>query len=78
VGYAAARNAAAVLEVAATLFTAGNWEPPLTRYTVGVLAKNQTLDISAARLHLGYQPKIGVAEGLRLFGNWWKEINHAT
>lgn len=40
-------------------------EPPLTRYTVGLLAKSQTLDISAAREHLGYNPKISMKQGLQ-------------
>jgi len=39
-------------------------EPPLTRYAVGLLATTFTLDITAARQELGYQPKINMEEAL--------------
>ncbi len=39
-------------------------EPLLTRYTVGILARTQTYDISAAQRDLGYQPRVSVADGL--------------
>jgi nucleoside-diphosphate-sugar epimerase len=39
-------------------------EPLLTRYTVGILARTQTYDISAARRDLGYVPQVSVAAGL--------------
>lgn len=39
-------------------------EPLLTRYTVGILARTQTYNISAAQHDLGYQPLVSVAEGL--------------
>ncbi|MEC4894926.1 MAG: NAD(P)-dependent oxidoreductase [Oscillatoria sp. PMC 1051.18] len=42
-------------------------EPLLTRYTVGLLAFSQTLDISAAKEELGYQPSISIEEGLNRF-----------
>jgi nucleoside-diphosphate-sugar epimerase len=58
------------LEAAARL---GNGqEPPLTRYSAGVLAFCQTLDISALRNELGYQPTIGIEEGIRRHAEWWK------
>lgn len=47
-------------------------EPPLTRYTVGVIANSTTLDISAARRDLGYHPRISVEEGFEKFIDWWK------
>jgi nucleoside-diphosphate-sugar epimerase len=47
-------------------------EPLFTRYTIGVLAKSQTFDISEARNELGYKPVIGIDEGLDLFADWWK------
>ena len=77
VNYRAAKSAAALLEGLSSLFTLGRWEPPLTHYTVGILAKSQTLDISAARAVLGYEPRVSVADGLRAFGAWWKEKCHA-
>lgn len=42
-------------------------EPPFTRYTLGLLAKDQTLDISAAKTILGYRPQISIEEGLDRF-----------
>jgi 2-alkyl-3-oxoalkanoate reductase len=39
-------------------------EPRLTRYTVALLARHQTYDISRARQDLGYSPKVTLAEGL--------------
>ncbi|HRJ01332.1 MAG TPA: NAD(P)-dependent oxidoreductase [Hyphomonas sp.] len=44
-------------------------EPRITAYSAGLFAFTQTLDISAARTHLGWTPKIGFDEGLaRTFG----------
>jgi nucleoside-diphosphate-sugar epimerase len=50
-------------------------EPPLTRLTVSMLAHSTTLDISAAKEELGYQPKVSVEEGVERFLKWWKEKN---
>jgi len=48
-------------------------EPPLTRLTVSMLSHSTSLDISAAKNELGYQPKVSVEEGVERFLNWWKE-----
>jgi len=53
----------------------GRPEPPLTRYSVAMVSFNTTLDISAARKDLGYQPHISIEEGFEEFVKWWKE-NH--
>ena len=42
-------------------------EPPLTRYSAGILAYSQTYDITAAREVLGYVPKVTIAEGVEHF-----------
>jgi len=47
-------------------------EPILTRYVVGLLALDQTLDISAARGSLGYAPLVSIPDGLRIFADWWR------
>lgn len=51
-------------------------EPVLTRYAVGLLAFSQTLDITAAKTELGYQPRVSIEEGLNIFSQWWKEKNY--
>ncbi|HRJ41174.1 MAG: NAD-dependent epimerase/dehydratase family protein [Caldilineaceae bacterium] len=69
--YPLADGVAALLEVVYCLLP-GQPEPPLTRYSVALLAKNTTLDISAARRELGYQPRVSVAEGFQDFVEWWQ------
>jgi 2-alkyl-3-oxoalkanoate reductase len=54
-------SAALLMEAAAAL---SGREPLLTRYSVLILARTQTYDISAARRDLGYQPRISLAEGI--------------
>lgn len=58
------------LELAARL--SGGKEPPLTRYSAGVLAFSQTLDISALTRDLGYRPAVGIDEGIRRHAEWWR------
>lgn len=47
-------------------------EPILTRYSVGILGRTMTLDITAARRDLGYSPRVNMDEGLQRFLAWWK------
>ena len=72
--YAQGLLMAQAMEWLATL--GGGGEPLMTRYAVGLLAKHQTLDIGAARSALGYQPRVGLDEGLAAFAAWWKEQPH--
>jgi 2-alkyl-3-oxoalkanoate reductase len=60
---------AAILETAYSALR-HNQEPPLTRYTVSLLARSMTLNIEAARRDLGYQPKVSVDEGLDRYVAW--------
>ena len=48
-------------------------EPALTKYTVCTLAFSQTLNIEKAREKLGYTPIISLSEGIKEYGQWWKE-----
>jgi nucleoside-diphosphate-sugar epimerase len=41
-----------------------------------MLAHSTTLDITAAKTELGYQPKVSVEEGVERFLRWWMEIHH--
>ena len=58
------------MEIIAKYFT--KKEPSLTRYSVGILSKNFTLDISKAKQLLNYQPKITTKESLNEFIIWHK------
>lgn len=50
----------------------GQPEPPLTRFTVGSIGLSQTLDITAARLELGYSPRVSVMEGIERFARAYR------
>jgi nucleoside-diphosphate-sugar epimerase len=62
---------AALLETCATF--ALDWEPPLTRYSAGLLAYSQTLDLTQARKVLGYVPRVPLAEGLQRTAAWFAQ-----
>jgi nucleoside-diphosphate-sugar epimerase len=72
ISYSAANAVATALELLYGLIPT-HPEPPLTRISVSMLANNTTLDISAAKNELGYNPKVSVNEGFDLFMKWWKE-----
>lgn len=65
-----AYNAARVLETLAKL-TPDYREPVVTCYSVGILAKSMTMDISKAKELLKYQPKQTNMEALDEFVDWW-------
>ena len=53
-------------------------EPALVHYGVASLAKSVTLDISAAREHLGYEPVISTMETLEEFVVWYEKEGKKT
>jgi nucleoside-diphosphate-sugar epimerase len=59
------------LELAARL--GDGREPPLTRYGAGVLAFSQTLDVTALRGELGWQPTVSIDDGIRRHARWWRQ-----
>jgi nucleoside-diphosphate-sugar epimerase len=61
--------AARVCETVAKL-RAGNPEPPLTIYGVGLLGYTQTLSLGAARRCLSYEPRVTINQGLADYVQW--------
>lgn len=53
----------------------GQPEPLITRYSAGVLAFHQTLDLTAIQRDLGYKPRIHIEEGIRRQALWYQEMN---
>ena len=45
--------------------------PPIFPRRVDWFRQNRAFDISAAKKDLGYQPRVGLEEGLRLTGEWY-------
>ena len=70
--YKVAHNLASVLELVYRAIP-NQPEPPLTCYSVFVISQNATLDISAAKKELGYQPKNSMDEGFEKFIHWWRQ-----
>ncbi|MEX3960067.1 NAD-dependent epimerase/dehydratase family protein [Trinickia sp. EG282A] len=60
---------AALLERAARLRP--DWEPPITRYSAGLLAFSQTLDLTRARILLGYVPRVPLDVGIARTAAWF-------
>ena len=72
ISYRTANATASIFELICTLIPT-HPEPPLTRMSVSMMANSTTLDISAAKQELGYQPKVSVDEGFDKFMKWWKQ-----
>lgn len=68
--YPLARRIAFVLEKIHTLPFLG--EPRLTRYSCGVLALGQTLNIDAAKKDLHYKPIVSLIAGMNDFAQWYE------
>ena len=51
-----------------------NKEPPITRYSAGVLALGQTLNIDAAKTDLHYKPIKSIEEGITEYAAWYKSL----
>lgn len=48
-------------------------EPKFTRYSIGALAYDMTLDIGKIERELGYEPQVGMEEALRRTTRWMKK-----
>ncbi len=66
--------AAAIFEQRAK-WSKDNKEPILTRYGIGILSNNFTLNIDKARVKLGYEPIMKTMEGIEEFIIWYKKQN---
>lgn len=73
-----ALSLAGFLETVSHVFTAGKWEPPVTRYSIGSLIYEQSLDISAARRDLGYDPRTDLRKTLVECGKRWNEAQEIS
>jgi 2-alkyl-3-oxoalkanoate reductase len=49
-------------------------EPPLTRFLVKQLTTEHWFDISAARRDLGWEPRVGVEDGMERLARWVKAV----
>jgi len=69
--YSAANMLAYCLEI---VYRMGRFdkEPPLTRYSAGVLALGQTLNIDAAKQDLHYSPIVSIEQGVGKYAAWYK------
>ena len=63
-----------IMEISAS-FLFKEKEPSLTKYSVGVLSKNFTLDISKAKELLNYKPIISTNESINEFLDWYNHKN---
>ena len=50
-------------------------EPPLYRRRVDFFTKSRAFDISRARAELGYNPRVGLREGVRRCLEWYRGMN---
>ena len=53
-------------------------EPPFTKYTVGLMARSQTLDITRAKADLGYVPQVCLDDGLNQFTRYLLKLKGHT
>lgn len=47
-------------------------EPKISKYTLSILSKSQTLDISKARKDIYYYPRVSINEGIEIYAKWYK------
>ena len=47
------------------------WDPPLFRRRADWFRQNRAFKIDKARRELGYEPKVGLREGLKVTGDWY-------
>jgi nucleoside-diphosphate-sugar epimerase len=50
-------------------------EPPIFRRRLDWFRQNRSFDIRKAKREIGYNPKVGLDEGLRRTGEWYRSRN---
>jgi nucleoside-diphosphate-sugar epimerase len=70
ISYPAANVIASVMETIYRILPFKS-EPLITRYSAGVLALGQTLNIDAAKQDLRYKPIASLEEGMRAYAEWF-------
>ena len=74
VPFAVAYGMAAAMEAQAKR-KKGYPEPPLTRYSVMMIGRSQTLNIDKARQRLGYDPEVSVNDAMNDFIEGWRQTH---
>ena len=64
------RAAGAVCEAVCAPF---GIEPPIYRRRVDFYTKSRAFDITRARREIGFEPRVGLREGIRRTLNWYRE-----
>jgi len=49
-------------------------EPPIYRRRLDFFTKDRAFDISRARKELGYEPKVSLKTGLKITGDWYRQM----
>ncbi len=65
-----AKTMAGIMEFIGHLPVVGK-EPPMTRYSVGYMAKSMTMSIDKARQKLHYSPRVGNRRGFEMYARWY-------
>ena len=55
------------------IFAPTRRDPPIFRRRVDWFRQNRAFDISKARKHLNYQPRVGLMDGLRRTASWYRQ-----
>jgi nucleoside-diphosphate-sugar epimerase len=76
ISYRNALKFACMLELAHRYILRGS-EPRFTRYTIGLIATSMTLDLTAVKRELAYEPRVGVREGIARFVSFRKNQGSA-
>lgn len=71
--YGVGMIAATISETMARL--TGGKEPSLTRYGIGILARNFTMNPYQAQEYLGYNPQLTTRQGLQEFLDWYQTLS---